>query len=80
MGHLKKKLFRNSIENYEKMEKYGDPKNYLHVSPNCLDVYAKELREFDISSKLFLLLCYVRHWVTVTDLEPATGSMLTQSQ
>ena len=41
MGHLKYPLFQDSIENYEKLEKYREKRKIHHVSPHYLDVYAK---------------------------------------
>ena len=41
MGHSKYPLFQDSIENYEKLEKYREKKKNHHVSPHYLDVYAK---------------------------------------
>ena len=45
MGHLKYPLFQESIENYEKFEKYREKTKIHHVSPHYLDMYAKQLRE-----------------------------------
>ena len=58
MGHLKYPLFQDSIDNYEKLEKYRERINH-HVSPHYLDVYAKKLREIRYIFKVIptFMLC-----------------------
>ena len=55
MGHLKYPLFLDSIENYEKLEKYREKKKFTMFPLTILMCMQNNEGEFDISSKLFLL-------------------------
>ena len=67
---MKKKTISNSIENYEQLEKYRDTHFFPMIHPTILMCMQKNYGKFNISSKLFLLLCYGRHRVMVTDRDP----------